>query len=282
MSRRVAGLLALVVVALAACGGRAAGPFPDDAVLVAANADLAVGPSRLLLGVATPDGRRLGGPDVPVDVVVVPPGDSDARQRVEATFLPIVPDVVGIYRALVDFDLPGIWTVELLPRSGGSPLTTVVEVKERPFTVPVGAPAPATPTATIDDRPLEALTTDPEPDPRLYERSLAEAVGNGRPTVVVFATPAFCTTAACGPMLRQVKAEIDDHPDVDFVHVEVYEGFDEPGFVPDAGHLAPAVVDWGLPSEPWVFVVAADGTVAARLEGTLGPGELAEILDRIR
>lgn len=46
---------------------------------------------------------------------------------------------------------------------------------------------------------LEELTTDYTPDPDLYQLTIAEALITGRPTVIVFATPAFCTSPTCGP-----------------------------------------------------------------------------------
>ena len=42
--------------------------------------------------------------------------------------------------------------------------------------------------------------------------------------------------------------------------------------------LAPAVEEWGLPTEPWVFVVDANGIVAGRYEGVVTPEELREVL----
>ena len=97
--------------------------------------------------------------------------------------------------------------------------------------------------------------------------------------VVIFATPAYCTSAACGPMMRQTKEIADRYPEVDWIHVEVYQGFNDEGFAPDVAHLAPAVVEFGLPSEPWIFVIDEQGTVMARIEGVLGDGELESLLE---
>ena len=53
-----------------------------------------------------------------------------------------------------------------------------------------------------------------------------------------------------------------------FIHVEIYEDND-----PTKGENG-WVREWKLPSEPWVFVVGADGTIAARFEGTVSVREL--------
>jgi hypothetical protein len=106
----------------------------------------------------------------------------------------------------------------------------------------------------------------------MYEVSADDAVTNGTPAVIVFATPAFCQTAVCGPMLDQVK-ELRSTSDgaLDWVHVEVYELEDVD---PNDLTPVPAALEWGLPSEPWVFVVDADGVVTHRFEGVVSEGEL--------
>ncbi len=133
-------------------------------------------------------------------------------------------------------------------------------------------------TPTTGEATLTEITTDPEPDPRFYQVSLDDAVRSGTPTVVVFSTPGFCRTATCGPMLEQTKAIARDHPEVNFVHAEIYLGFDQPDFVPDGEHLAPSVVAWNLPSEPWVFVVDGRGVITHRFEGVMDPAELISAL----
>ena len=143
----------------------------------------------------------------------------------------------------------------------------------------IGEEAPLVATPTVADTPIEDLSTDFPIDERFYQVSLDEALANGRQTVAIFATPAFCTSAACGPMMNQVKDMAGAYPDVNWVHVEVYQGFNEADFAPDVDHLVPAVTEFGLPSEPWIFVMDEQGVVSARLEGVLAPGELEELLD---
>jgi hypothetical protein len=122
---------------------------------------------------------------------------------------------------------------------------------------------------------VAAISTDPEPVGRLYELSIAEAVGNGRPTVIAFATPAFCQTALCGPTLEVVKEAAAERPSIDFVHVEPFDIEQA-----RAGTLdpIPTMSEWGLATEPWVFVVDRDGTVTASFEGVIGLGELEAAL----
>ena len=126
---------------------------------------------------------------------------------------------------------------------------------------------------------MAELTTDPQPDPDLYRLSIAEAVASGKPLVVAFSTPAYCTTATCGPQLDVIKRLRDRHADrANFIHVEVYDNPHEIQGDLSNARIAPAVTEWGLPSEPWTFIVDADGLVSAKFEGFATRDELEESL----
>jgi hypothetical protein len=274
---------ALVVAILAAgCGSDGAEPatFPVGSFAVMANSDVGVGPARLLVGVVEEDGTRIGGPEDSVEIEVAPVDGPGQPQRVAGVFTWIVEGAVGLYRAETTLDAPGIWAMTVHPATG-DPLPPVpFTVLEDTFAPNIGEAAPVAPTPTLRDGPIEDLTTDDQPDPRFYEVTLDEALSSGKPTVLVFATPAYCTSAACGPMLDTVKGAASDHPDVNFIHIEVYTGFNEPGFVPDPAHLAPAVGPdyWNLASEPWVFVIDGEGIVTGRFEGVMAAEELTALL----
>jgi hypothetical protein len=192
--------------------------------------------------------------------------------EVPAEFLWTIEDVRGLYVARVSLDTPGNWTVALAPAGMGPTPPTPFVVTDDVLVPEVGVAAPAVATRTTKEYPLEELTSDPDPEPAFYALSLDEALGNGKPTVVIFATPAFCTSQTCGPMLDQVQALSSDHPDINFLHIEIYENLEAETF----GELrtVAAVTEWGLPSEPWVFFIDATGTVTARLEGSASEGEI--------
>ena len=80
-------------------------------------------------------------------------------------------------------------------------------------------------------------------------------------------------------MLETVKGMMSQFPDVNWLHVEVYEGFNETGFEPTTNYLVEAVKVYNLPSEPWAFVMDEQGIIEARLEGAFDAVELAAILD---
>jgi hypothetical protein len=107
----------------------------------------------------------------------------------------------------------------------------------------------------------------------MHEVDFADALGK-RPVILLFATAALCRSRVCGPVVdvtEQVKAERGD--EADFVHMEIYRNNET-----DQG-FRPQVLQWKLPTEPWLFAVDRRGRVAARLEGAFSAGELERAVD---
>ncbi len=279
-----AALLAVIVVLSACSDGESAPPTAEptsEVLVIRASSDLAVGTERVLLALAGSDGTRLGSPDLAVMVAVWPEDDPSQRQEVAGTFTWAIPDRSGLYRATVEFDRAGVWIAEVMPAEGPVPAPVPLFVNASPVTPAPGEEAPASESPTAADaEAIAAISTDPDPDPRLYAMSVAEAVTSGRPSVIVFSTPKFCQTAICGPTLEIIKSMVDQHPEVNFVHVEVFDLAASPADATSIDQLvlAPAVVEWALPSEPWVFVVDAQGVVAGRFEGVISPAEITNLL----
>ena len=123
------------------------------------------------------------------------------------------------------------------------------------------------------------ITSDTDPDESLYASSVAEAVTSAQPSVIIFSTPAFCVSATCGPVLEVAKDVKNSYGDIVWVHVEVFDNLDaatRDDLIPVA-----AVNEWRLATEPWVFVVGADGIVTARFEGAMDAAELRAALDEL-
>ncbi|MDH3730719.1 MAG: hypothetical protein OES13_06315 [Acidimicrobiia bacterium] len=281
--------LPIVLLVLLACGesgtpqaATTAPPEPSpEIIVITASTDLAVGQERLLLALAAPDGSRLGSPDLATTVTLWPEEDPAAKVEVAGQWIWAVPDRSGLYRVPVEFDRAGIWVVQMTPASGPQPGAVGVIVKQDPNTPSVGSQAPrsVTPTAA-DAAEIAVISTDTSPEPRMYEMSVADAVASGRPTVIAFATPKFCQTAICGPTLDAVKELMPDYPRANFVHVEVYDLAASPADAVSIDQLvlAPSVIEWGLTSEPWVFVVDESGMVVGRFEGVVDAEEITALL----
>ena len=96
-----------------------------------------------------------------------------------------------------------------------------------------------------------------------------------RPVVLLFATPALCVSRVCGPVVdvaEQVKSEYGD--EVAFIHQEIYVDN-----IPGPDNLRPQVKAYGLPTEPWLFVLDRNGDVATRIEGAFSVAELESALE---
>jgi glutathione peroxidase-family protein len=87
---------------------------------------------------------------------------------------------------------------------------------------------------------------------------------------VTFATPKFCASRTCGPVVDVVEevARRFEGENVRFIHVEVFEDND-----PAKGYNR-WLREWKLRTEPWTFLVDRDGTIVARFEGTVSVDEL--------
>jgi len=297
--RTLAALLMLALIA-AACGGssdnggpEAAGdgageetPFESDLTgaeiyPVFISSEIVVGENRFLVGLLDSNDAPIGDPNVKVDIAFYDLEGSNEEPAFEepARFVWIDEDAGrGVWVGYPEFSHAGDWGAEVIISGGGydEAIKGSFEVAETGTTPAIGAPAPPSDTPTADDvKKLEEITTDEHPDPGFYDVSIKEAVESGEPFVVVFATPEFCTSAVCGPTLDDVKAVSKDFPKVTFIHSEIYENLD-PTQPP-----VPAVREWGLPGEPWVFVVDADGNVAAKFEGSASQDELLDVLTKL-
>jgi hypothetical protein len=151
-----------------------------------------------------------------------------------------------------------------------------IEVKEHSNSPAVGSEAPASQNRTLKTEPdIHDLSSGAEPNPGLYQMTVAEAISSGRPTVVVLATPGFCTSQLCAPVVDSVEAVYTEFRDrVNFIHLEIYKDFD-PLVESDE------VKEWNLTSEPWTFVLDREGKVAAKFGGPLGSKELKGTLSSL-
>jgi hypothetical protein len=126
---------------------------------------------------------------------------------------------------------------------------------------------------------LSKLSSAPASNPAFYELSLRDALGNGRPTFLYFATPAFCQTRLCGPgydIFNELYQEYQE--DFNFIHVEVYEGLPNPATTDWS--VAPAMQSFGLTTEPWLYVIDEEGTIQYRVEGLFTADEIRnQLLD---
>jgi len=265
-----------------------------DFVPVLVSTEVGIGHTRVLITLQDRAYRTLAAPDVTVDESYYDLATSTVTlvSRVAGTFRWLVPDEKGIYVAYADFARAGDWGVELTAHQAGKPDRTArvtFPVRATTMTPAIGAVAPPSDTLTAaGPSAVAAISTDPHPDPAFYLLSVRDAVAARKPFVLVFATPAFCTSGVCGPALDLVKQVAPNYIGrVNFIHVEPYllnvSGGRLQPVLDAAGQLQPilAVAEWGLPTEPYIFVVDAHGKVAAKFEAMAYPDELTAALDAV-
>lgn len=179
-----------------------------------------------------------------------------------------------IYVAHVPIRKPGTYWLLAEPEGGTEAVqalgNVVVEKTISAAGVGTAAPASETPTLASVGGDATKLTTRTPPDVALLEHSVADSLRARKAFVVTFATPKFCSSRACGPVVDVVEdvARRLEESDVRFIHVEVYERND-----PANGYNR-WMQEWGLTTEPWTFVVGADGRISDRFEGLVSVHEL--------
>jgi hypothetical protein len=179
----------------------------------------------------------------------------------------------SIYVARFHLAEPGKYTFVAQPLGAAIQAVGNLQVARRPTAPAVGERAipSRTPTLASTHGDLAALTTATPPDRSLLRYSVADSLAAHVPFVLVFATPKFCTSRTCGPVVDVVRAVQRRFAGrgVRFIHVEIYSDNN-----PAQGQNR-WVREWRLPSEPWVFVVGHDGRIKARFEASVSVGELA-------
>jgi hypothetical protein len=252
-----------------------------------------VGPNRFLYSVANPSNEPIAAADLPTRVrfYALERDLETPTAETEGIFLDTGMGH-GLYRTSVEFDCAGEWGAEVeadMPDGSVASQRMRFTVLADASTPGIGEPAPRSDSLTASTpEEVATVSTDPDPFPGAYERTIGEVVSSGEPSIVFFATPAFCQTGICGPTMELVKSVVADYVDrVAFVNVEPYAlHMTENGLQPaldEAGRLQPvqAVLDYGLRTEPFLFVVDAEGDVFATFEAVVGEDELRAALDEV-
>lgn len=266
------------------------------------NSQIIVGDSRFLLGLLDSDQQLVLGADLTLRFVKIENEEGQLKAELPATYISLIENFVhehedgtghthegpevGAYTARVPFDEPGSWGVQIDGVANGVEIENLrvrfSVLDEGTSTIPaIGAPAPPSEQVTLQDvADISEIDTANPPHPDLHDTTIAAALATGRPIVVAFTTPAFCVTRICGPVLDEVivpLSEADKYKDnFIFIHVEPYLL----DIARAGGGLEPvqALLDWGLPTEPWVFVIDEAGNVAAKFEGFMNISEVESAL----
>lgn len=296
-ARRLWPIVAMLVlaVALACSSSPTSTPLPAgpefSALIV--TTDLSLGENRVVFGLLDREGMPLRAEEAAVEAIFIPSSQTQGTVQDEANarFIQWPVGQQGVFAATLNFNQVGECTVQsaecwaLRVRTtgpDGAPVTAIANfaVRAQSNTPGIGNPVPASVTLKGEDvEDLSTITSSAVPDPDLYRLSIDEALAEDEPLVVVFATPAFCVSAACGPqveIISQLKELYSD--DANFIHVEV---FADPHLIegsrPSGGFVA-SVTEWNLPTEPWTFIINKDGLMHSKFEKFATLEELEESL----
>ncbi|HEY8502622.1 MAG TPA: hypothetical protein VIL21_08035 [Solirubrobacterales bacterium] len=189
------------------------------------------------------------------------------------------PDAAGVvYSTQLDFPSKGDWRLAAILKEDGElkgtllPSVVVGEFEKIPKP---GQKAPVihTPTAQDAGGDLSKITTRVPPDTQ-NKVDYAEALGK-EPIVLLFATPQFCQSRVCGPVVdvaEQAKEEYGDK--AAFIHMEIYNDND-----PGKG-VRPQARAFHLPSEPFLFTIDRGGVIRGAVEGAFGLKLMHEAVEK--
>lgn len=263
------------------------GPVSDSGLqIIFGTPDLGVGPNRIGFVLTSPDGI-VTSPAVRVTSEYLPEGGGPAEhgQTALAVFRPWPYGTRGLYTTNLDFPTAGDWALrvsvlDLAAGGEGDTAELFFPVADKAHAPATGQPAVASDSKTLADVPgFEQITTGSLHDGDLYQVSIADAVESGLPAVIVFASPAFCTNAVCGPQVDVLKELKDKYRgQANFIHVDYFDNPDEIQGDLDRAIVSPTVLEWNLPSTEWSFVLDEEGVVAARFEAFATLEELEEAL----
>jgi len=183
-----------------------------------------------------------------------------------------------VYSAALDLPRKGGWRIAaILQVDGklmGTPLPSLAVGEFERIPRP-GEKAPLIHTPTTQDvgGDLSKLTTRIPPDTQ-NKVDYANALGK-EPIVLLFATPEFCQSRVCGPVVdvaEQAKEEYGD--EATFIHMEIYNEND-PG-----QRVRSQVRAFHLPSEPYLFTIDRHGIVQDAIEGAFGLKLMHQAVDK--
>jgi hypothetical protein len=182
----------------------------------------------------------------------------------------------------VSFERAGPWGVEVSVTRDGEELEPVpfrFNVLEKTREPAIGEAAPPSVQAVASDvEDIAQIDSSYPARPQMHDTTVADALTLGRAIVIAFATPAFCESRICAPVMDTIMDPLYEKyaDEATFIHIEPY---DLAPLRTGAGRVPiEATAEWGLRTEPWVFVVDRQGRIAAKFEGIVALDEVEEAL----
>ena len=249
------------------------------------------GENRFGFGVFTVSREQVG--DAQVAIYAAPSGGGKAigpfparieslavKPQFESQTTDLDPDSAKVvYVTSIEFDREGNWDLLALFREGGgytgtfSPTIKVGGSEDIPA---VGERPPRIHTPTVSEvgGDVGKIDTRSPPDD-MHKVDFADVLGK-EPVVLLFATPALCESRVCGPVV-DVAQEVEHEAGagVNFIHMEVFNNNNA------SDGYRPQLLEFGLRTEPWLFVIDRKGIVRSRLQGAFSASELESAVRQV-
>ncbi len=161
--------------------------------------------------------------------------------------------------------------MRFLLAAGGIAIMTLLSGCEQNLSAgfAVGAAAPSLPTKTLADAGgnFSKVTTYRQPDARMYQYSIDQALLTHKPVVLEFATPGHCTN--CDEQLQMLKGALDKYESqMIFIHIDQYEN-------------PQAYKAYRVMGDPWTFIIDSKGIVRFERAGRMLTGEMDAAIKQI-
>ena len=260
------------------------------------NSGLGVGQNRVSMSITDRDDNRVLDAFVRLRYYNLNGKSPKFRTEVSARFIPVELSYIdeqsnrtrapsgndGAYVSNVDFDESGDWGVEITITRGDTmfkPIPFRFNVLEHSTEPAIGDAAPASVQQTLATATsIEEIDSSFPLRPGMHNITVADALKTGKPIVIAFATPAFCRSRTCGPVMDTVMDPLAASYGnrAIFIHIEPYILRDLRQ--DNIQNVVRAMTEWQLSSEPWVFVVDRHGRIAGKFEGIMAADEVESIL----
>jgi hypothetical protein len=187
----------------------------------------------------------------------------------------------GLYVAHLTFDVAGNWLAEITasrPSGQHGVMRLPFNVIANAIVPAPGQPAPRSHNPTLKDVPDISYIDSGLPPDDMHQLSVADAIAQHRPTLVIFGSPALCVSQICGPEVHVVQSLEPQYRDrLTFIHIEPYQLKPQP----DRSRLSPTLLEWRLQSEPWIFLIDSKGSIRSRFEGPTGSDEVQAAVEQL-
>jgi hypothetical protein len=293
--------LPLLTLLLAGCGNAAPTPLPaampnqiskqtpggNTAAgyqVVMVQSVITVGPNRFAIGLLDGD-TFVKNAKLKMTFYDLTSGSQKEAGMLPATYREAPDGIATMYTTEMTFPTAGSWGVAIAGTTAdGKPVDQKVgfDVVAKSTEIAVGQKPPSARSPTLDSvgGDLKKLTSASKPNPAFYRLSLDQALASGKPTLVQFSTPSFCSSRLCGPaydVMNQVYPAYADR--LNFVHIEVYKDLPNPDLAKP--QYADSMLAWGLSTEPWTYLLDKNGVVAWRVEGLVTSDEVKTAIDNL-